>query len=184
MEPVLINRYRFDEDSLRASYRQVLRPVQIIQLCLSVFLLGASIRYTLVLRELFAENLILPVMVLFLYLLAGLEAYRALTAVKRATKQALTQMETAKGVRAYDVILRFEKTELVTESELSPQPQHKSYDSFKKLRRGKELIVIRTRSRLVYALDPNRFENGSEADFWKLMNEVCPAAVPKQYKTL
>ena len=29
------------------------------------------------------------------------------------------------------------KTELVTESELSPEPQHKSYDSFKKLSRAK-----------------------------------------------
>lgn len=33
-------------------------------------------------------------------------------------------------------------------------------------------------------LDPERFEKGTEADFWRLMNEKCPRAVPKAKRTL
>ena len=31
-------------------------------------------------------------------------------------------------------------------------------------------------------LDAGRFEDGTEADFWKLMNEKRPGAVPKERK--
>lgn len=182
MEPKLINRYRFDADTLRASYRQVMGPTRLLQLGIAALILAAAVRYTVLYGSLFSESVTLILMVLFLYLLAFFEAFRALTAVNRAVKNSLKRMEAAKGVTAYDVTLRFEDTEIVSESELSAEPQRQSYANIKKLRRGKTLIQLRTRSRLVYTLDPSRFENGTEEDFWRLMKEKCPQAVPKSRK--
>ncbi|MCR5552418.1 MAG: hypothetical protein K6F19_04780, partial [Oscillospiraceae bacterium] len=79
----------------------------------------------------------------------------------------------------YDVTLRFYDTEIVTESEIGKEPRHIPYSGFRRLRRGRDVILIRTRSTLGYALEPSRFVKGTEADFWKLMNEKCPRAVPK-----
>ena len=119
---------------------------------------------------------------LFLVLLFGIavwEIWRALTAVDRAARKALRNIEQTKHVTAYDVTIRFCDREVIMESEISDGPRSLPYSGFKRLVRGKELILIRTESTLVYSLDPASFVKGTEADFWKLMNEKCPRAVPK-----
>ena len=182
MEHELINRYRFNEDTLRRSYGQIMRPVLVIQLLIALALLGAAIYYTVSFFSLFTESLSLLLMVLLLYVLAGFEAWRALTAVKRAARKAIRHVEQTKQVSEYEVTLRFGDEEIVTESSLGGEPRELKYATFKKLKRAKDLILLRTRSTLVYTLDPACFENGTEDDFWRLMNEKCPAAVPKQYR--
>ena len=47
-----------------------------------------------------------------------------------------------------------------------------------------DLILLSSQAKLIYTLDPARFENGTETDFWRLMSEKCPNAVPKEYKTV
>ena len=152
-----------------------------IKSILSLLLIFA-VNYTVRYFELFSQSTALLLMVLLLYVLAGLEAWRALRSVGRAVNKTLRRMEETKNVREYDVILRFEETEIVTESSISGEPQHLPYSNFKKLTRGRDLIQIKTRATLVYTLDPARFENGTEADFWKLMMEKCPLAVPKSLR--
>ena len=180
--PVLINRYRFDEDTLRRSYKQLMRTTVLVQLGFALLLLIFAVYYTVRYFELFSQSTALLLMVLLLYVLAGLEAWRALRSVGRAVNKTLRRMEETKNVREYDVTLRFEETEIVTESSISGEPQHLPYSNFKKLTRGRDLIQIKTRATLVYTLDPARFENGTEADFWKLMMEKCPLAVPKSLR--
>ena len=180
--PVLINRYRFDEDTLRRSYKQLMRTTVLVQLGFALLLLIFAVNYTVRYFELFSQSTALLLMVLLLYVLAGLEAWRALRSVGRAVTKTLRRMEETKNVREYDVTLRFEETEIVTESSISGEPQHLPYSNFKKLTRGRDLIQIKTRATLVYTLDPARFENGTEADFWKLMMEKCPLAVPKSLR--
>lgn len=182
MKQELINRYQFNEDTLKKSYGQIMRVALTIQLLMALALLGLAVYYTVSFLGLFSQSLALLLMVLLLYVLAGFEAWRALTAVKRAVKKAMQHVEETKQVREYEVILRFGDEEIVTESSVGGEPQHLKYANFKKLKRCRELILLRTRSTLVYTLDPAGFENGSEDDFWKLMNEKCPDAVPKAYR--
>ena len=180
--PVLINKYRFDEDMLRASYREVMRPVMIIQLGIALVLLSFAVYYTVRLFDQFRENLSLLLLVLLVYAIAAWEGIRAVTGARRAAKRAVRRLENQHHLDAYDVTLRFCGEEIVTESDISEEPKHLPYSGFKRLRRGREVILLTTRSTLVYTLDPTRFENGTEADFWKLMNEKCPDAVPKKLR--
>ena len=57
-----------------------------------------------------------------------------------------------------------------------------SYRTVDKVVTGRDLILLFTAEKQMLLLDPGRFENGTEADFWKLMNEYCPSAVPKTHK--
>ena len=88
----------------------------------------------------------------------------------------------AAEVDAYVVTLRFQDREVLMESDVRKDPVPLKYADFKKLRRGRDVILIRTFARMAYTLDPAGFENGTEADFWKLMNEKCPNAVPKNLR--
>ena len=46
MEHELINRYRFNEDTLRRSYAQIMRPVLVIQLLIALVLLSPVVART------------------------------------------------------------------------------------------------------------------------------------------
>ena len=180
--PVLINRYRLDEDCLRCSYRQAMKPIVAVQIALALAILGAAVWYTIRYFQLFSASPKLLIMVLLLYLLGGFEIWRALNAVNKQVSRTLKRVEELKHVRAYNVTLRFEEAEIVAGTDLDDTTQRLHYESVKKLSRGDGLILLRTKARLIYTLDPAGFENGGEADFWKLMNEKCPQAVPKQYR--
>ena len=177
--PVLINRYHFDEQGLRSSYQRLMRPYVLIQLIAAVLMLGLAAYYTVFYAPYFSQSKTILVLVLLLFGMAGFEAWRALNSVNTAVKRNLKRTEELYGVREYDVTLRFEETEIVTESSLSTEPGHMPYSGFTKLKRYPDLITIRTESRRLSTLDPDCFENGTEADFWRLMNKKCPAAVPK-----
>lgn len=57
-----------------------------------------------------------------------------------------------------------------------------SYRTVEKAVPSKDLILLFTADRQMILLDAGRFEDGTEADFWKLMNEKRPGAVPKERK--
>lgn len=57
-----------------------------------------------------------------------------------------------------------------------------SYQTVDKIVPAKDLILLFTVEKQMVLLDRNRFENGSEADFWRLMNEKRPSAIPKEHK--
>ena len=77
---------------------------------------------------------------------------------------------------------RFGPSEIERENSFTRQPNAIPYEQIEKiLRTGTELQLC-LKNKLYYILDPNRFENGTEADFWRLMNEKCSAAVPKKYR--
>ena len=57
-----------------------------------------------------------------------------------------------------------------------------SYRTVEKAVPSKDLILLFTADRQMILLDAGRFEDGTEADFWRLMNEKRPSAVPKERK--
>ena len=57
-----------------------------------------------------------------------------------------------------------------------------SYQNIGKILEDEPLILLKTRARQFYSLDRSRFGNGTEADFWRLMTEKCPNAVPKKHR--
>ena len=122
------------------------------------------------------------VLVVLLFVFAGLTVWRALTGADRAAKRAVRRLQETKKRDTYSVVLRFCEEEFTAESDMGGAAQHLPYSEIRKLTRGRELIVLRTLTPMVHTLDPAGFENGTEADFWKLMNEKCPQAVPKQYR--
>ncbi|MBR3077525.1 MAG: YcxB family protein [Oscillospiraceae bacterium] len=58
------------------------------------------------------------------------------------------------------------------------------YAEFSRIRQTPGLILLFTDEKKMILLDPERFEKETEADFWRLMNEKCPRAVPKAKRTL
>ena len=51
---------------------------------------------------------------------------------------------------------------------------HLQYSSLKRVRMSKGLILLITPARQFVILDRARFENGTEADLWKLLAKKCP----------
>lgn len=181
--PVLTNRYHLDETSLRKSYKELTKTFVLIQLIISLALLGVAIYYTVRYARFFSENKQIIFMVLLLYVLAGFEIWQALNSVNKAVRRTMKRIEETQHVREYDVTLRFAPREVVVENSLNGETGRLPYSHVKKLKRCEDLIIIRTLARRAFSLDPACFENGSEADFWKLMNEKCPDAVPADRKT-
>lgn len=181
--PVLTNRYHFDENSLRDSYRLLLKPYVILQTVLGCIMLGLAVYYTLRCASYFSANKSLLLMIALLYGFAGFELWKARSSVDKAVKRALQRTEELRGVREYDVILRFGEEEIAVGNSATDETGTLDYVEFKSIKRGEKLITIRTTTRTLCTLDPARFENGTEADFWALMNRKCQFAVPKDRRT-
>ena len=60
------------------------------------------------------------------------------------------------------------------------EPMRLEYDDLRQILRGGDLILLCTQRRQLIALEPDGFVGGTEADFWRLMIEKCPRAVPKK----
>ena len=180
--PVLINHYHLDETSLRKSYKELTKTFVLIQLIISLALLGVAIYYTVRYGKYFSENKQIVLMVLLLYVLAGFEIWQALNSVNKAVRRTMKRIEETQHVREYDVTLRFEEKEIAVENSFNADSGRLLYSHIKKLKRCEDLIIIRTLARRAFTLDPTRFENGTEADFWRLMCEKCPDAVPADQK--
>lgn len=177
--PVLINRCHFDEAALRKLYKQILKPMVVLQLVAAAVMLGLALYYTLSYARYLSDNASILVMVILLYAFSGFELWRALRSVDQTVTRTLRRTEERYGVREYELTLRFGEREVLVENSLSDKTDTLDYVDFGKLKRGEDLITFRTASRSVCTLDPARFENGTEADFWRLMNRKCPFAVPK-----
>lgn len=175
--PLLSNHFHFNEATLKKTYRQLLRPLILFQLIFGLIALGLAALNLFLHRDSLSQSNAL-MLVLPLLLLGGFEVWRALVSVRQAVKRTLQRAE----VEEYDIDLRFAEDGLIIKSSLLEEPGHMAYSKLRKIKRYPELIFITTLLRKSFTLDPNGFQNGSEADFWRLMNEKCPNAVPKSHR--
>ena len=182
MEPLLINRFRMNRENVLRSSSEGLRTARILDVVFAALLLCAGIYaaiacfraeepdYHLILR---------PVVLLGLAVFLTVEA---ITVAKRNTDRFMKRLQSEFGTEDCEFVIRFYADFFTTESSSRPEPRRREYGSVSRIIRGKQLLHIGLEGSSVGDLDPARFENGTEADFWRLMNEKCPKAVPKKYR--
>ena len=178
----LLTHTLFGEANLRIAYRRVLRPARLIQLVLCAFCFGLAIHHTIRDYGMFRENRVLLLLVLVMYGLGVFYLWRLLTMVKRSAKQSIDRDEEKWHVRSFDTTIRFTDTAFIDKNDVGNDENHYDYAAVARLVPCKNLILLHTRARQFLMIDRTRFENGTEADFWRLMNEKCPKAVPKKYR--
>ena len=174
MEPTLTNRCRMDEASLKKAYTWTSRNQRRILLACSAAMVLLAI-YLLWWKGLEHLTLILfaaPVAYLIL----------AFTLPARFTKLQLRRMEETLQADRVDTTVEFHPEEIVNKREGSDNTTQLRYTAIKTVAAFSGLILLWTQGKQFVLLDPARFENGTEADFWRLMNEKCPNAVPKKYR--
>ena len=176
---VLTNRGRYDADTLRAAYTRLYRPWFWLMLALGLLFLGAAIYFLVRRYDVVRASPLLMAEVGLILLCSLLYFRRAFTTVPRSVRRAIRRLEESRRVTGYDTVFRFLDAEIRMEASISAEAMHLSYDAVRRLIPCAHLILIRTRSKQIVMLDPDRFENGTEEDFWALMVEKCPKAVPK-----
>ena len=180
MVPDLLNRCVLNKKTYRKGMTRMLRPRICLLLILTLVTLGLAFYYTI--RFLPQKDLTLNILAAIMYWLAAVLAASAMNLAPRAVKLQIRRLKETYQVSEYESLFTFLPKEILGQNSLSENRLHLSYDSVKKLLPCKGLILLCSRSKVVYTLDAARFENGTEADFWRLMSEKCPKAVPKKYR--
>ena len=176
MEPILINRCRMDEETYRKAFSRVLRNYQIILYIGAGIMTACGILYAVVSG--FTEW----GMALLFLVLAGVEIYLALTTASRTAKLNVRRLEEVRGVKAFDTWVEFYPEEYHGCSEYVDEPTKTPYDRLKKIMEGDGVLLLYTKTRQFFVLECNRFQMGTLEDFWKLMNEKAPHAVPAKHR--
>ena len=154
MEPCLTGRFRLDEGPVRRAFAEQFRTTKTLNLVFSVFCLGIG-TYTLIrcIRSgSFGFYQLFPT--LFCFAAAGFLLYQAFLVLPR-------------GIRRF----------LELNGHAPVYVQRNAFGR-RKAADGREIGM----DPALLSRELDRFENGTEADFWKLMCAVCPDAVPKKYR--
>ena len=182
MEPCLTSRFRLDEGPVRRAFSEQFRTVRMLNLIFSAVCLGVGV-YNLILR-IRSGNYGLPQLfpTIFCFVLVGFLLYQVFVTMPRNLKRFMERVDREIGSRDSDLIIRFYSDRFVTENSVLAEPTERSYEGLMTIMRGKTTATLVMTGRQSFSLELDRFENGTEADFWKLMNQVCPGAVPKKYR--
>ena len=183
MNDCLTNRCRVDEAKMRASARLSTRTQRCLDFIFAALAVAGGI-YNL-LRCVRAGSpgfsMILGTVALF-----GLGIFLVrdgLTVADRAVRLSLERRRQQGIPEDLEVILRFGPSEMEKENSFTRQPVALPYDQIAGIQRSRDGLQMLLKNNVFYILDPDRFEHGTEADFWRLMNEKCPKAVPRKYRT-
>ena len=181
-EPVLISRFPMNEDNLREVAKDELRIPILLNYIFAAAMLVVAV-YTAI-RCINAPALELRLLFrpVFSLVITGLLVYQALTVEKRSVERAMRRLEEEIGSRDSVVILSFYPDCYYSENSNLSGRTRREYSDVTRLTRSKSRIYLTMQGTRGYTIDPDRFENGTEADFWKLMNEKCPGAVPKKHR--
>ena len=176
MEPILINRCRMDEDVYRRSFARTLKPHAIILYVGAAVMVICAVVYAIASRF---TDVLVPLMFL---VLAGAEIYLARSTPARTAKLNVARLEDARGVKAFDTWVEFYDDAFDAGSEFADEPTEIPYERLTKIKVGDGVLLLWTASRQFFVLERNRFQMGTEEDFWRLMNEKAPGAVPGKYR--
>ncbi len=172
---LLSNRCVMDERTLRKTYARVFRRT------LSLFYFGAGLIAAFSLLLIVLQGTLSPLPV-FLLLAGALYLFVGLRMPKKQARRQIQRYEAAGSGASPEVAVWFGEDELTGRREGFEELTHIDYGSIRSVLPAGDRIVIWTEQKQYVVLDVARFENGSEADFWSLMNRKCPAAVPKKHR--
>lgn len=181
--PALTNRFRLNEANLRASAREQLRTVILLNYVFAAVMLGLAVYMAVLCFRAKPLDQRLLFRVLVSLGVAGFLVYQSKTVEKRSVRRVMQNIENQIGSRESDLVLRFGPDCFFTENSAVTGQTRRDYGDVIRVARSKDWIFLQLSGAGSFVLDPARFENGAEADFWKLMNEKCPRAVPKQYRS-
>lgn len=186
MEPILTNRAMVDEAAVKKGLVRTLRPRlwlfwvdAALLTVLGVFILFRLkiIPYGLNPLDSQAVHALLP------FGLAALCVWFGASMPERYTRLTMRRMTEQYQATSYEADYAFFADSFTFRTTVRPNGTQLAYSNVKKLELCDDLILLISTAKLIYTLDRARFENGTEADFWRLMNEKCPNAVPKAKRT-
>ena len=179
MEPNLKNSCHVNRRVLRKAYVQALRPRTLLMLAICLLSLALWVVYLVVVpaaeRELWV-TLALPCFVILYALLA-------LLTPDQNVRVMMKRLQESRQIKEFESKLIFTPEEITICFDYSQDQIHLPYKEVRKVLVTKDLLLLKTKARQHYLMDPQRFENGTEADFWTCMNQRCPKAVPKALRT-
>lgn len=174
MEPLLTNHCRMDKTTLQKAFTLISKRSRI------VLFIGAGLMLALAILLTCLGNL--DLITFILYVGSVVYLYLALRQTARLTKFQIQRFEENYQSDYLDTSVEFFPEEYQGRREGADAAGNRTkYAQIKRILESEEVIVIQTPARQFVILDRNRFEGGTEADFWRLMNEKCPSAVPKKY---
>lgn len=181
MEPILCNRCEYSEEHLTEALRaqtQELQKKKNLILAIAIGLLLAFSVYTWLSTG--EQKYVLYALICAgMY---GLLLYTNYSLPRRTAKLQAARIREKNGGLEFRILFRPEEIAMVSPG--GTEDAQVPYAEFSRIRQTPGLILLFTDEKKMILLDPERFEKGTEADFWRLMNEKCPRAVPKAKRTL
>ena len=182
MNDCLTNRCRVDEAKMRASARLSTRTQRCLDLIFAALVSVAGIYNLARLARGGSPRFSTVIGTIALFGLGIFLVRDGLTVADRAVRLSLERRRQQGIPEDLEVTLRFGPSEMEKENSFTHTPVSLPYDQILSIQRSKDGLQMLLMNNVYYILDPDRFEHGTEADFWRLMNEKCPKAVPKKYR--
>ena len=182
MDDCLINRCRVDEAKMRASARLSTRTQRCLDFIFAALVIAAGIYNVLRLLKAGTSGFSPVIGTAVLFGLGIFLIRDGLTVADRAVRLSLERRRQQGIPEDLEVTLRFGHSDMEKENNFTHTPVSLPYDQIVSIQRSGDGLQMLLKNNVFYILDPNRFEHGTEADFWRLMNEKCPKAVPKKYR--
>lgn len=169
---VLTNRCVMDEATLRKTYARIYRRN------LMLFYLGAGLMaaFSLLMIVLTGELSPFPG---FLLIAAALYLFLGLRQPGKQAKRQIARYENSGSGSSPEVTVWFGPEALTGRREGLEETVEIPYAGMQSIMPLKDRIILWTEEKQFIVLDTARFENGTEADFWRLMQETCSHALPK-----
>ena len=182
MNDCLLNRCRVDEAKMRASAQLSTRTQRALDFIFAALVLIAGIYNVLRLLKAGSSGFSPVIGTAVLFGLGIFLIRDGLTVADRAVRLSLERRRQQGIPEDLEITLRFGPSEIGKENSFTHQPDVFPYDQIVSILRSGDSLQLLLRNNVIYILDPACFENGTEADFWRLMNEKCLKAVPKKYR--
>lgn len=168
----LSNRCIMDEPTLRRTYRRIFRRN------LLLFYLGAGLMAFFGLLLIVLTGDLSPFSG-FLLIAAALYLFLGLRQPGKQARRQIQRYEESGSGSSPEVAVWFDSEEISAHRAGMEELTHISYDRMNAIYPDKDHIVLWTEAKQFIVLDCACFEHGTEADFWRLMKEKCPHALPK-----
>ncbi len=180
MDDCLINRCRVDEAKMRASARLTTRTQRRLDYLFAALAILAGIYNVLRCVKAGSPGYSMIIGTVALFGLGIFLVRDGFTAADRSVRLSLERRRQQGIPDDLEITLRFGPSEIEKENSFTHQPSSFPYDQIVSIQRSGDGLQMLLKNNVIYILDPDRFENGTEADFWRLMNEKCQKAVPKK----
>jgi len=180
MNADLKNRTLINEAVVKKSMTRALHGQRINLFCDALLAIGYSI-FCMIVYGLHFPDFLSIISVLLLVLGIAI-AIRGMTLPHKMARLTMRRVQEQYQADSYEVAFTFSDEAIQMQSSVQAKSYLIFYDSIKKILLCDDLIVLKSKTKLLYSVDRNRFENGDEGDFRLLMNKKCPKAVPREYR--